>query len=502
MTKATTLQQQQQQQPIGPTNPIVVGTASKITTSTTSLSRIPRLNMSSSTQHRVGANVGPSPDSSGTMDHNDSSLDLSQIGRNRSTSSSQSSNSSLVSTKPSRLLPPGSIVSAKLAAHQVGRSRFVQQQQQPSVRATTTTSTPVSVLHKPTTIKSKLPVATSSNIVSKRPECRSTRSLPEGSMRTRVTRATTTSRSINQQQQQQQQQPNNGRIKNVVLRSVVVSSTPKSVLRIPHKTPCMTTTSDRGSVSKKKANNNNNTIAGGIQPKEDEGGLECRPVSARGGGEICRGSQGRLEGYFPLSDPRITPPPPPPPPPPPALLPDESHLGNVTDDSLLSQSAKSEESSGALNASVTGLISSNFHLNVLQSSHGTVEHQQTSTAVVIRQSELFMARPVSCHESSQEWTTVRINIPAAESSELLPRLECERRSIRGSTHYMDGAPSVAADVELMELLERDILITGDEQQQQPTPDESVENPQRSLSLPKSFLATKYGLIGLKAALPR
>jgi hypothetical protein len=68
---------------------------------------------------------------------------------------------------------------------------------------------------------------------------------------------------------------------------------------------------------------------------------------------------------------------------------------------------------------------------------------------------------------------------------------------------MDGAPSVAADVELMELLERDILITGDEQQQQqPTPDESVENPQRSLSLPKSFLATKYGLIGLKAALPR
>ena len=498
MTKATTLQQQQQQQqqqPIGPTNPIVVGTASKITTSTTSLSRIPRFNMSSSTQHRVGANVGPSPDSSGTMDHNDSSLDLSQIGRNRSTSSSQSSNSSLVSTKPSRLLPPGSIVSAKLAAHQVGRSRFVQQQQQqqPSVRATTT-STAVSVLHKPTTIKSKLPVATSSNIVSKRPECRSTRSLPEGSMRTRVTCATTTSRSINQQQQQQ---PNNGRIKNVVLRSVVVSSTPKSVLRIPHKTPCMTTTSDRGSVSKKKAsNNNNNTIAGGIQPKEDEGGLECRSVSARGGGEICRGSQGRPEGYFPLSDPRITPPPPPPPA---ALLPDESHLGNVTDDSLLSQSAKSEESSGALNASVTGLISSNFHLNL----HGTVEHQQTSTAVVIRQSELFMARPVSCHESSQEWTTVRINIPAAESSELLTRLECERRSIRGSTHYMDGAPSVAADVELMELLERDILITGDEQQQQqPTPDESVENPQRSLSLPKSFLATKYGLIGLKAALPR
>lgn len=115
------------------------------------------------------------------------------------------------------------------------------------------------------------------------------------------------------------------------------------------------------------------------------------------------------------------------------------------------------------------------------------------------------SRPVSVHEmTSDECWTVRINIPAAESSELLTRLECERQSIRGSTHYLTSSP-VAADVELMELLERDLLLTNEEEEeeeeQEPTP-ESVENPQRSLSLPKSFLATKYGLIGLKAALPR
>jgi hypothetical protein len=468
--KAAVQQQQQQQRRPGPTNPIAVGPAkTTASTTTTASSRIPRLlfNVSAGTPHRAGAYVGASPDSSGTMmDHNDSSLDLSQIGHNRSsTCSSQSSNSSLiVSSKPSRLLPPGSIVSAKLAAHyQVGRSHLVQQQS--SVRATAA----VSALHKPT-IKSKLPVATSS--VSKRPECRSTRSLPEGSTRTRVTSATT--RGTPPAAAITQQLPNNGRPKNVA-RSVVPST---SSLR-------KTTTPDRGSVSKKKPNN----TAGGLQKKEDEGGLEG--VSARGGGEISRGSQGKPEGS--LSDPRITPPPPPPPP----LLPDgvDNHLENNVTDSLLSQSAKSEESTTtSASASESSGLSSipSFHLH--SNSHGT----KVESVVLIRQSESMAGRPVSYHESSEEKWTVRMSgIPAAESSELLTRLECERRSIRGT--YLDEAPSVAADVELMELLERDILIS-----QQPTtpPDESVENPQRSLSLPKSFLATKYGLIGFKAALPR
>ena len=34
------------------------------------------------------------------------------------------------------------------------------------------------------------------------------------------------------------------------------------------------------------------------------------------------------------------------------------------------------------------------------------------------------------------------------------------------------------------------------------PETQSDSQQRSLSLPKSFLATKYGLVGLKAALPR
>ncbi|EFX73842.1 hypothetical protein DAPPUDRAFT_252505 [Daphnia pulex] len=474
--KAAVQQQQQQRRP-GPTNPIAVGpakTTASTTTTPTASSRIPRLlfNVSAGTPHRVGAYVGASPDSSGTMmDHNDSSLDLSQIGHNRSsTCSSQSSNSSLiVASKPSRLLPPGSIVSAKLAAHyQVGRRSHLVQQQS-SVRTTAA----VSALHKPT-IKSKLPVATSS--VSKCPECRSTRSLPEGSTRTRVTSATT--RGTPPPPAITQQQPNNGRPKNVA-RSVVPST---SSLR-----KTTTTTPDRGSVSKKKPTNNN--IAVGLQKKEDEGGMEC--VSARGGGEISRGSQGKPEGS--LSDLRITPPPPPPP-----LLPDgvDNHLENNVTDSLLSQSAKSEESTttSASASESSGLSSIPSSFNLHPNSHGT----KVESVVLIRQSESMAAsgRPVSYHESSQEKWTVRMSIPAAESSELLTRLECERRSIRGT--YLDEAPSVAADVELMELLERDILIS-----QQPTtpPDESVENPQRSLSLPKSFLATKYGLIGFKAALP-
>ena len=108
---------------------------------------------------------------------------------------------------------------------------------------------------------------------------------------------------------------------------------------------------------------------------------------------------------------------------------------------------------------------------------------------------------------SQQWT-VRISIPAAESSELLTRMECERQSIRGSTNCLT-ASSTLADVELMELLERDLLLTEEEEEEEPTPttpaaaaDVETNNPQRSLSLPKSFLATRYGLVGLKAALPR
>ena len=104
---------------------------------------------------------------------------------------------------------------------------------------------------------------------------------------------------------------------------------------------------------------------------------------------------------------------------------------------------------------------------------------------------------------SQQWT-VRISIPAIESSELLTRMECERQSIRESANCLTRS-STLADVELMKLLERDLLVTKEEGPTPTTPAADVEKQQsviRSLSLPKSFLAAKFGLVGLKAALPR
>ena len=119
---------------------------------------------------------------------------------------------------------------------------------------------------------------------------------------------------------------------------------------------------------------------------------------------------------------------------------------------------------------------------------------------------IIRTRPVSVHESasmSQQWT-VRISIPAIESSELLTRMECERQSIRESANCLTRS-STLADVELMKLLERDLLVTKEEGPTPTTPAADVEKQQsviRSLSLPKSFLAAKFGLVGLKAALPR
>ena len=119
---------------------------------------------------------------------------------------------------------------------------------------------------------------------------------------------------------------------------------------------------------------------------------------------------------------------------------------------------------------------------------------------------IIRTRPVSVHESasmSQQWT-VRISIPAIESSELLTRMECERQSIRESANCLTRS-STLADVELMKLLERDLLVTEEEGPTPTTPAANVEKQQsviRSLSLPKSFLAAEFGLVGLKAALPR
>ena len=119
---------------------------------------------------------------------------------------------------------------------------------------------------------------------------------------------------------------------------------------------------------------------------------------------------------------------------------------------------------------------------------------------------IIRTRPVSVHESasmSQQWT-VRISIPAIESSELLTRMECERQSIRESANCLTRS-STLADVELMKLLERDLLVTEEEGPTPTTPAADVEKQQsviRSLSLPKSFLAAEFGLVGLKAALPR
>ena len=419
----------------GPTNPIAVPGANKTTTTNVSSSKIPRLN---ATRHPVAASSG-SPDSSGcTMDT--SSLDLSLIGRNRSSSGTNSSQSSSTSSlvKPSRLLPPGSIVSAKLAAAAQVNGRRV--------------TAPTSV--RP----SRLPVATTSAI-GKRPDCRSTRSLPDGgSARSKVTTVIHRSAQVNSHL-------NGGRIVN---KQRTVPAT-KSVRIPPHKTPTPL------SVSKKKADTI--VVAGGQkEKKKEEEEEECRPlVSAGGGGEMCRGPQGRPgeEGASSLSDDH------PPPPQPPEV---EIHLVDEED----SRSAETESGASLLPASIGLLASSDVK-------------QQKS-----------VIRPVSLHESasmSQQWT-VRISIPAAESSELLTRMECERQSIRGSTNCLT-ASSTLADVELMELLERDLLLTEEEEEEEPTPttpaaaaDVETNNPQRSLSLPKSFLATRYGLVGLKAALPR
>ena len=238
----------------GPTNPIAVPGANKTTTTTNvSSSKIPRLN---ATRHPVAASSG-SPDSSGcTMDT--SSLDLSLIGRNRSSSGTNSSQSSSTSSlvKPSRLLPPGSIVSAKLAAAAQVNGRRV--------------TAPTSV--RP----SRLPVATTSAI-GKRPDCRSTRSLPDGgSARSKVTTVIHRSAQVNSHL-------NGGRIVN---KQRTVPAT-KSVRIPPHKTPTPL------SVSKKKADTI--VVAGGQkEKKKEEEEEECRPlVSAGGGGEMCRGPQGR-----------------------------------------------------------------------------------------------------------------------------------------------------------------------------------------------------------------
>ena len=108
---------------------------------------------------------------------------------------------------------------------------------------------------------------------------------------------------------------------------------------------------------------------------------------------------------------------------------------------------------------------------------------------------IIRTRPVSVHESasmSQQWT-VRISIPAIESSELLTRMECERQSIRESANCLTRS-STLADVELMKLLERDLLVTKEEGPTPTTPAADVEKQQsviRSLSLPKSFLAAKF-----------
>ena len=478
----------------GPTNLIAV--AANQTTS--AASRIPRLSTNTPvTQHRVAIKVSPtlSPDSSGRMDTSDSSLELSRIGRNRSNNSSLSSASSATgkssSASKSRLLPPGSIVSAKLAAHQILRLS-------PSPKDVKTDRPPI--------IKSKLPV----------PINRSTRSLPDGSPSSRVS----TGR-VNP----------SGRVTSVG-RSTVPAT--KSTSRFPHKT-ATSITADRGSVSTKKkamaaaavavasssavmkrsSSTGGRMKQGGGQTEGNErkveetswrgGGSECLPMAAghSDGGEMgCWGYQGRRVECS-LSDPKrvITP------------LPDEvdhhhhhhhhhrHHLGknNATDDhdssdSLFSQSAKSEEDTST-NVVATGLLSG------LSDYSDTIKSPQDPDGTVLQINNIV----IECNNSmdrleekanNNEWT-VTISIPAAESNEMLSRLECERNSIRGSNATFNQNV-VAVDVELMQMLERDLLIDDDDKPA--TPD--LDNPQRSLSLPKSFLATKYGLVGFKAALPR
>ena len=172
------------------------------------------------------------------------------------------------------------------------------------------------------------------------------------------------------------------------------------------------------------------------------------------------------------------------------------------------------------------------------------QQQQTKEATATTLSKSFSVNRVEQVSSSSS-----SSVGAAESREMLTRLENERRSIRGSSGFLLQPVLVAADDQLMQMLERDMdnLLdhhhnridggtltpplhqaskSGHDHQVNTTPttadvannnnnnnkkatpphgqQAAAEQPfsQRSLSLPKSFLSNKYGLLGLKAALPR
>lgn len=124
-------------------------------------------------------------------------------------------------------------------------------------------------------------------------------------------------------------------------------------------------------------------------------------------------------------------------------------------------------------------------------------------------------------------TPPTVGVPQrAQSRELLTRLEHERKRIRGSVYLEHSEQSEPFSNDLS-WLEQDIQLFLQQTDNKPTapdPADVVESgagdaavtedngavdPQvaqpaqsRSLSLPKSFLSQKYGLVGLKAALPR
>jgi len=116
--------------------------------------------------------------------------------------------------------------------------------------------------------------------------------------------------------------------------------------------------------------------------------------------------------------------------------------------------------------------------------------------------------PVQVEVTNSESTPIMDPPPEEEkkrSCEMLTLLECEHQSIRGDDASARNSLLLSTQPsELDELtrIERDIDLLLLRNSSTEKEEEEKVAQQRSLSLPKSFLADRYGIVDSKAALPR
>lgn len=116
--------------------------------------------------------------------------------------------------------------------------------------------------------------------------------------------------------------------------------------------------------------------------------------------------------------------------------------------------------------------------------------------------------PVQVEVTNSESAPIMDPPPEEEkkrSCEMLTLLECEHQSIRGDDASARNSLLLSAQPsELDELtrIERDIDLLLLRNSSTEKEEEEKVAQQRSLSLPKSFLADRYGIVDSKAALPR